>query len=49
MGNGTVLDFGLGNIIAGLTKIQGDESIGERIKAAQERRREILETVGGIY
>jgi hypothetical protein len=49
VGNGTVLDLGLGNIITGLTKVQGDESIGERIKAAQERRREIREAIGGGY
>jgi hypothetical protein len=48
VGNATVLDLGSGNIITGLTKVPG-ESIGERIKAAQEKRKEILEAVGGSY
>jgi hypothetical protein len=46
-GNATVLDFGSGNIITGLTKVRGDASIGERIEAAQQKRREILKAVSG--
>jgi hypothetical protein len=49
LGNGTVWDLGSGNIIAGLTNVQGDESIGERIKAAQQKRREILAAMRGDY
>jgi hypothetical protein len=49
VGNGTVLDFGSGNIITGLTRAQGDESVGERIKAAQEKRRKILAAMGSYW
>jgi len=49
VGNGTVVvNFGSGNIITGLTRVPG-ESIGERIKAAQQKRKEILEAMGGSY
>jgi len=42
-GKATVQDLGSGNIITGMTRVKGDESIGERIREAQQRRKDILE------
>ena len=42
IGNSTVLDLGINNIITGMQMVAG-ESIGERLKAAQAKRKEILE------
>jgi hypothetical protein len=44
-GNSTVADGGTDNIITGLTKVAG-QSIGDRIKEAQAKRKEILESAG---
>ncbi len=43
-GNSTVIDFGVDNIITGLKKVEG-ESISDRIKAALETRKAILDEV----
>jgi len=44
-GNSTVADGGADNIITGMTKVPG-QSIGDRVKDAQAKRKEILESVG---
>ena len=37
-----MIDFGVDNIITGMTKVEG-ESIGDHIKEAQAKRKEILD------
>ena len=41
-GNSSVIDTGINNIITGMQMVEG-ESIGERLKAALAKRKEILE------
>ncbi len=43
-GNATVIDGGVDNIITGLKKVEG-VSVGDRIKEAQARRKEILDAL----
>ncbi len=43
-GNSTAIDGGTGNIITGAQKVEGT-SVGDRIKAAQEKRKEILNSL----
>lgn len=45
IGQGTVWDFGTGNIITGLTRAAGDISLGDQLRAGQQRRLEILRAV----
>ena len=45
IGRATVWDFGTGNIITGLTRAAGDVSLGDQLRAGQQRRLEILRAV----
>ena len=45
IGRGTVWDFGTGNIITGLTTSTGDASMGNQLRAGEQRRLEILRAV----
>jgi hypothetical protein len=45
IGHGTVWDFGTGNIITGLARAAGDASLGDQLRAGQQRRLEILRAV----
>lgn len=45
LGQGTVWDFGTGNTITGLTRGAGDVSLGDQLRAGQQRRLEILRAV----
>ena len=45
IGQGTVWDFGTGNIITGLTKASGDVSLGAQLRAGEQQRLQILRGV----
>ena len=44
-GQATVWDFGTGNTITGLTRASGDATLGDQIRASQQRRLELLRPV----